>query len=168
VTVTIEVPVAGHTGPRTDELPMAFTPWEFIRGALATYGFFLAISAGVWIWTLIGSLVALYYVAPFGFASLVFVGAPLALLTGTLLRRETRTGVHLLWHGLVGLVAGGAGVLFALCIVGPSDIWSFSAPHLPDFSLLAPVWILAVMEALFTVGAAMLGWRYTSRKALRG
>lgn len=158
-----------HTGPRTDELPMAFTPWEFIRGALLTYGLFLALTAVFWIWlTPWASIIALCYVAPFGFASLILAGGPLALLAGMLLRRESSIGVHLLWHGLVGLVAGGAGVVFALSVTGPGGMWDLSsAPHLPDFSLLASVWIIAVIEALLTVGSAMLGWRYTSWKALR-
>jgi hypothetical protein len=157
-----------HTGPRTDELPMAFTAWEFIRGALATYGFFLASTAVVWVWaTPFASLIALIYVAPFGFASLILVGAPLALLTGIVLRRTTATVAHVLWHGLVGLGAGGAGVLFALSVVGPNSMWEFTSPHVPDLAMLASVWIIAVVEALLTVGSAMLGWRYTSRKALR-
>jgi hypothetical protein len=169
VTATIEVPVAGHTGPRTDELPMAFTTWEFVRGALIAYGLFLAFTAVAWIWIfVIGSIIAVAYVAPFGFASLILVGIPLAYLTGLLLRREIRTGVHLFWHGLVGLVAGGAGIVFGLCILGPDSAWAVSAPHLPDFSLLASGWIIALVEALLTVAAAMAGWRITSRKALRG
>jgi hypothetical protein len=161
-----EVVTTRHTGPRTDELPMAFTTWEFARGALIAYGLFLGFTAVVWIWTLIGVIVALYYVAPFGFASLILVGAPLAYLTGMLLRRETRTAVHLFWHGLVGLVAGGAGVVFALCIIGPGS--SFTAPHVPDLSLFDGVWGIALVEALLTVGAAMAGWRITSKRALRG
>lgn len=154
-----------YTGPRTPDLPMAFTRSEFLRGAFITYGLFLASTAVVWAWTIIGVVVALYYVAPFGFASLILVGIPLAYLTGMLLRRELRTWVHLLAHSFVGLIAGGAGVVFALCIVGPGS--AFSAPHLPDFSLLAGAWGIAVVEALLTVGAAMAGWRITSKLALR-
>jgi hypothetical protein len=147
---------------------MAFTPWEFIRGALITYGLFVAFSAGAWIWIyVIGAIVAIAYVVPFGFVSLILVGIPLAYLTGMLLRREIRTWVHLAWHGLAGLIAGGAGVLFALCIVGPGGLWEISAPHLPDLSLLAAGgWIIAIIEALLTVVAAMAGWRITSRRAL--
>jgi hypothetical protein len=158
-----------RTGPRTDELPMAFTAWEFIRGALLTYALFLAFTAVVWIWaTPLASIIAIVYVAPFGLASLILAGAPLALLTGILLRRETRIAAHVLWHGLVGLLAGGAGVILALCVTGPGGAWQFATPHLPDFSLLAGVWIIALVEALLTVGSAMLGWRYTSWKALKG
>ena len=154
--------------PRTVQLPMAFTRWEFLRGALITYGLFLAFSAGAWIWIfVIGAIIAVMYVAPFGFASLILVGIPLAYLTGMLLRREVRTWVHLLWHGLVGLVAGGAGILLALCIFGPNGMWEVSRPHLPDFSVLADGWIIALVEALLTVGAAMSGWRITSRMALK-
>ena len=157
-----------RTGPRTPELPMAFTAWEFIRGALLTYAFFLVSTAVVWLWaTPWASFIAVTYVAPFGLASLVLVGAPLALLTGVLLRRETSIVAHVLWHGFVGLIAGGAGVLIALSVTGPDGVWSFGPPHLPDFSLLASVWVIAVVEALLTIGSAMLGWRCTSWKALR-
>ena len=150
--------------PRTPELPMAFTWWEFIRGCLLTYGFFLLYSAGAWIWTLAGVLVAPIMVAPYGFASLILCGAPLAYLTGMLLRRELRTCVHLFWHGLVGLVAGGFGVFVALCIYDPSRL--IGTPHLPDWGLLNGGWIVALIEALCTIGAAMTGWRITSRRAL--
>ena len=153
-----------YTGPRTPELPMAFTAWEFIRGALITYGLFLAFTAVMWIWLGIGAVIAIIYVAPFGFASLILVGSPMALLTGMLLRREERSAVHLAWHGLVGLVAGGAGVVFALCILGPGG--SVHELRLPDFSLLSGVWIIALIEALLTIGAAMAGWKITSSKAL--
>lgn len=157
---------ARRTSPRTADLPMAFTMWEFVRGALLTYVFFLAFSAAAWIWTLFGVLFAPLYVAPYGFASLVLCGAPLAYLTGMLLRRETRTWVHLMWHGVVGFAAGGFGVLVALCVWG-GDIWEFTAPHWPDWSLLDGAWIIAWVEALVTIGAAMLGWRVTSQRALR-
>ena len=154
-----------HTGPRTDELPMAFTAWEFIRGALITYGLFLALTGALWIWLGIGAVIAIIYVAPFGFASLVLVGSPAAFATGMLLRRELRSGIHLFWHGLVGFVAGSAGVVFALCILGPGGSWL--PLHWPDFSLLSGVWIIALLEALLTIGAAMAGWWITSRRALR-
>lgn len=154
-----------HTGPRTDELPMAFTAWEFIRGALITYGLFLVFTGTMWIWLGIGAVIAIVYVAPFGFASLILVGSPAAFATGMLLRRELRTGVHLFWHGLVGFLAGGAGVLIALCIVGPGGSWL--PLHLPDFSLLSGVWIIALIEAVLTIGAAMAGWTITSWIALR-
>ena len=169
MTAVAEQAIIDHTGPRTDKLPMAFTEWEFFRGALIAYGLFLAFSAIAWVWiVIIGSIIAVIYVAPFGFASLVLVGMPLAYLTGTLLRREVRTWVHLFWHGLVGLIAGGAGIVFGLCIIGPESVWTISAPHLPDFSLLASGWIIALVEALLTVLAAMAGWRITSRRALQG
>lgn len=160
-------PSTSHTGPRTDDLPMAFTAWEFCRGALITYGLFLAFTVIAWIWaTPMASLVALFYTAPFGLVTLILVGAPLAYATGMLLRRERRTWVHRGWHGLVGLVAGGSGVVIALCILGEGG--SVERPHLPDFSILSGVWIIALVEALLTVGAAMAGWTITSRKALRG
>lgn len=161
----MSAPATAHTGPRNDELPMAFTAWEFARGALIAYGLFVLCTAIFWLWTLIGVVVVLGYVVPFAFASLVLVGAPLAYLTGMLLRRESRTWIHLLWHAVVGVVAGVAGVFFALCIIGPGS--SFTAPHWPDFALLQSIWILAEVEILLTVAAVMTGWRITSQIALR-
>lgn len=154
------------TSPRTLDMPMAFTPWEFIRGCLLTYAFFLLFSAFAWAWTIYGVILAPVYAAPYGFASLVICGAPMALITGLLLRRETRTWVHLWSHGLVGFLAGGFGILVALCILD-GDLWRIGPPHLPDFSLLQDAWIIAFFEMLLTVFAAMAGWRVTSRRALQ-
>jgi hypothetical protein len=156
-----------HTGPRTDELPMAFTAWEFVRGALIAYGLFLAFTAVGWImFGPLASLVALIYAAPVGFATLLLAGAPLALLAGYLLRRVPAVPVHLAWFGAIGLVTGMTGVLLFLSVYDARTIWTW--PHLPDLSLIAPVLWMPIFQALLTVPSVMLGWRITSKRALRG
>jgi hypothetical protein len=155
------------SGTRTDEFPMAFSAWEFTRGALIAYGLFLAFTAVGWImFGPLASLMALFYAAPVGLATLILIGAPLALLAGLLLRRVPAVPVHLAWFGAVGLVAGTAGVLLFLSVYDAHSMWTW--PHVPDLSIVAPVLWMPIFQALLTVPSVMLGWRITSKKALRG
>ena len=156
-----------RTGPRTADLPMAFTPWEFARGALITYALFLGFTAVVWFWLspIIGIIGALW-AAPFALIALVLVGSPLALLAGVLLRRHRETLAHLVTHGVVGLVSGCAGIVIFLSLTAETSIYEYRAPHAPDWTQLDGVWWVAPIEVLITSAAAMVGWRITSRKAL--
>lgn len=160
-------PPRPHTGPRTDELPMAFTTWEFIRGALIAYGLFLAFTAVGWIWGgPLASFFALVFAAPVALGTLLLVGVPLALLAGRLLRRVSAVPVHLTWFGTIGLLTGFAGVLLFLSVYDSRSMWTW--PHAPDFTLLAAAPGLAIFQALLTVPSVMLGWRITSKRALAG
>lgn len=152
--------------PRTAELPMAFTAWEFWRGVIATYVAFLVLTVMVSVWWLIyGAIVAVTFAAPIAFVTTIIAGAPLSLVAGVLLRREPWHGAHYVAHAGAGAVAGAVGLTLYLTVT--TDIWSWSAPHVPDFQDVATFpWLL--VYPLLTPVSAMWGWRFTSKRALSG
>ncbi|HWH26992.1 MAG TPA: hypothetical protein VNT53_10135 [Pseudolysinimonas sp.] len=131
---------------------MAFTPWEFIRGALITYGLFLALMC------FLSFGVGLIYAIPFGLVTLLTVGAPLALLAGTLLRGVRHSWIHMFTHTLVGLISGCAGVfLFAL--------WNvlFNGVDVASFFSDSWSWPMYLVYAIITGPCAFFGWLITWR-----
>lgn len=152
--------------PRTADLPMAFTPWEFWRGVLATYLAFLVLTVAVSVWWyVVGAFVAVTFAAPIAFVTTILVGAPLSLAVGMLLRRETWTSLHLAGHAIAGILAGFAGLTLYLSVT--DGIWSWAAPHVPDFRELETFAWLLVYPLLAPI-SAMWGWRFTSKRALSG
>jgi hypothetical protein len=161
----IEAPRARTAvNPRTPELPMAFTPWEFFRGAIFTYVSFVVATMGFSIWGFVwGVIVAFVFAAPIAFVTTILAGIPLSFLAGMSLRRVRTTWVHLAAHAAAGTVAGFVGLSLYLAVT--QDIWSWSAPHWPDYSAIADFWWILVYPAL-TPFCAMWGWRFTSKRAL--
>jgi hypothetical protein len=150
--------------PRTAELPMAFTPWEFVRGAVFTYVSFVLATMAFSIWGFVwGVIVAFVFAAPIAFVTTILVGMPPSFLAGMLLRRVRTTWVHLAAHAGAGTIAGFVGLSIYLAVT--QDIWSWSAPHWPDYSAVADFWWILVYPAL-TPFCAMWGWRFTSKRAL--
>ena len=154
---------------------MAFTAWEFIRGALLTYVIFLPLtlipfvvmfagglldSANLGGWLdpeVVGGMAALwvFMLAPavtWGFAAL-WPGALGALAIGLALRRESRLGAHLLAHCGWGLVVG---LLVAAFVLG---LW----PLGEGLANLPTVIGFGIAVAL----ASGLGWQITAGLALR-
>jgi len=156
---------------------MAFTAWEFIRGALLTYVYFLPLTiipflvmfaGGILHPDRIGGIVEdpevllgtlslwafmLLPSATWGAAALV-PAALVALGIGLGLRRNPRRGVHALAHGAWGL---GVGVLVAGLVMGA---WSFGGDAI---GLLPTVLGFGVAVGL----AAALAWWTTAALALR-
>lgn len=150
--------------PRTARLPMAFTRWEFLRGVIATYLSFLVATAMASVWaSIVGILYSLVFAGPIAFVTTILVGAPLSLLAGMLFRHEPDHTAHYAAHFVAGSVAGFAGITIYLAFT--ENLWTWSGPHLPDFSDLAMFpWLL--IYSLLTPLCAMLGWRFTSKRAL--
>lgn len=150
--------------PRTEDLPMAFTRWEFLRGVIATYLAFIASTAAVSVWWyVVGAIVAVTYAAPIAFVTTIFVGAPLSYAIGWSLRAVRSTAIHLAAHAGSGIVAGFAGLSIFLMVT--DNIWTWSMPHPPDYTEVAKLWWILVYP-LLTPFCAMWGWRFTSRRAL--
>ncbi len=153
-----------HSGPRTADLPMAFTAWEFLRGAIFTYVVFILATMTVSLWAyVIGAIYALVFAGPIALVTTILVGIPLSLLAGMLLRKVTATWVHLVAHAAAGVVAGFAGLSIYLGVTDGSLSWT--TPHLPDYTIVADFWWILVYPAL-TPFCAMWGWRFTSKRAL--
>lgn len=164
--------------PRTAALPMAFTGQEFARGALAAWGWFLALFAPVaclhyavyvvsgptsyWSVSSTGFamipvvLLAGYcYVVPWSLAGLL-VGMPLAYGIGLALRRVGNRIIHLAVFGALGALVGAAATT-------AGALWNYSAAGtLPPEA----VWAVAIYAALTAVSVA-LGWSFTVSRALR-
>ena len=162
--MTTELATARYGNPGTAELPMAFTRWEFIRGALYTYVIFMVATVIASLWALyFGVIYSIMFAGPIALVSTVLVGAPLSLLGGMLLRRTQRTATHLIVHAAAGTVAGALGLVVYLSV--STGIVTPTALHAPDFTAIDEFWWILVYPAL-TPFCAMWGWRITSRKAL--
>ena len=165
MTAPVEVPRGRYApNPRTEELPMAFTPWEFWRGVIATYLAFIVLTVTVSIWWLvIGAFVALTFAAPIAFVTTILVGAPLSLGVGMMLRREPAARYHYEGHAVAGVIAGFAGLTLFLTLT--DGLWAWTAPHVPDFGDVAAFpWL--VVYPLLTPLCAMWGWNFTAKRAL--
>jgi hypothetical protein len=165
VSADVETPrLQAAVGPRTADLPMAFTAWEFLRGAIFTYVSFVLATMAFSIWGFVwGVILAFVYAAPVAFVTTILVGIPLSFLAGMALRRVRATWVHLVAHAASGTIAGFAGLSLYLAVT--RDIWTWSAPHWPDYTDVAAFWWILVYPTL-TPFCAMAGWRFTSTRAL--
>lgn len=151
-------------GPRTADLPMAFTAWEFLRGAIFTYVVFILATMTVSLWVyVVGALIALIFAGPIALVTTILVGIPCSLLAGMSLRKVTATWVHLAAHVGAGVVAGFAGLSIFLGVT--DNFFTWSSPHWPDYSSIKHFWWILVYPAL-TPFCAMWGWRFTSKRAL--
>jgi len=179
------LPARRRPSPRTAELPMAFTGWEFTRGALTAWGLFLILFGPVMLGLLVVPrlvllidamddpvtlrflthgpsqipqtvLLSYIYAIPSSMIA-VLVGGALAYAIGHSLRRVRHRGVHLAAFALLGLAVGaGTTLLFIALTIG------FDTPIVPALTVGAPIALAA------TTGLAVaLGWTCTVRRALR-
>jgi len=163
----------GTGSPRTLERPMGFTFWEFGRGALGAWGWFLLMSipglavapvVAAWetgitqgydgwldhigyaipMWVFFGGLLVLAWsIAAF------LLGAPFAYLLGCLMRSVAHIGIHLVAFVLFGV---GIGIAVAWTTPFPSGLLPWPTTATP-FVLAAAI-------------AIPLGWHRTVRRAL--
>lgn len=147
--------------PRTTELPMAFTRWEFWRGAYAAYAAYL-------VWLLLSPLLwgvsagGIGFVVVMAMYSLVIGGAvafvamlaasPLAWLLGRSLRRVRPISAHLAAFAALGALVGWVAL--------EAWAWGSSGGHAPLDQALLPYGVPAAV-------AVPLGWWFTARRALR-
>lgn len=140
--------------PRSDAEPMAFRDREFLRGAVAAWGWYLismVIVSVMW-------LTALPYVLIFGVpvsAVALLAWSPFAYMLGTALRRVRRVSVHLIAFSLFGAIVG---AITMMLFVGFMS--GFQPSSWDGFGLYAPY---ALTPAL----AVPFAWWRTARRALR-
>lgn len=138
--------------PRTDTEPMAFTGWEFFRGAVTAWWVFLPTLAVLHIWLGAWALIVVLNALTWSFGALV-AGAPLAWMLGRMLRRVPRVGIHLLAFAVLGAIVGVATTWVAIA--------TMSGPRTTGVAVLAALHVIAATVA---VG---IGWWSTARRALR-
>lgn len=158
---------------------MAFTGWEFTRGALMAWVWFIVLFApvaglhlvalivpdapGSWGATGFSSLgavpglvlIAYIFVAPWSLAGLV-VGMPFAYGLGLALRRNDNRVIHVTAFAILGLVVGAVATTAGAMATLPS------APVLPS----TIVWAIAIYAVVAAVAVA-LGWLFTASRALQ-
>lgn len=142
--------------PRTAELPMAFTPREFVRGALMAWAWFLILSTVffiplffVWFWF------PAMYTVPFSLAALMIGSIP-AYALGLALRGIAAVPVHLAAFTVFGLIVGVATTSVALPLLGMgSSTWGEALLSLHSLAVI-----------LAATVAVPLGWWHTARRAL--
>lgn len=155
-------PVVAAASPRTSREPMAFTPWEFWRGALfSIVAFQPLVIAAVLVHGLItagGSTISyaaafVMYVPAFALpvsviAWMAFVGP--AYVVGRSLRRVPAKALHLVAFGGFGLLIGmGISVAVGAVLLGAVEPGTTAA------------------LALACTVAIVWGWTFTMRRALR-
>lgn len=142
--------------PRTDAEPMRFTRWEFARGAIAAWGWFLVLHQLLLLFPLVGYGVwGLYATVPWSLGALL-LGSPVAFALGWAMRRQTRVSWHLSAFAALGLVIGAAATTLALWL----PAWG-----LPDAGF-REMTLPAVLVAASASPAVALGWWFTARRAL--
>lgn len=137
---------------------MAFTFREFARGACVAWVWFLLFSTlastAIFHW---GALIALMYAVPWSLAALL-IGSPLAYGLGRVMRSIASVPGHLVVFTAFGAVVG-----ISTTTIAFTAPWSdlsgdgMSAVSVPAVAM----WIAATV-------AVPLGWRFTSKRALRG
>jgi len=139
--------------PRTDAEPMAFTPSEFLRGALAAWLWAMAIPSVAWLimffpagW--IGTII----IIPMAFLATAAFALP-AWLLGWALRAERRSWVHGSAFSTFGVLVGAAATALYF-------VWGNGDLALPTSAFAYGV------NALCGAGAVFLGWRHAVRRAL--
>lgn len=92
--------------PRSDSEPMRFTRWEFVRGAIAAWVWFLVLHQLLLLIPLAGyGLWGLYATVPWSIGVLL-IGSPAALALGWAMRRQPKVPLHLLAFAAFGLILG--------------------------------------------------------------
>ncbi|MFY9712549.1 MAG: hypothetical protein WAK00_03660 [Microbacterium sp.] len=158
--------------PRSPEEPMAFTPGEARRGAIAASVIFTLLltlyviggtvvseftTGATVIVTLLLSSVALVVAGLFSLI-IAFVLLPLAMLIGRALRRIRPIGIHLATYAVLG---ASLGTIIGGLIYGGM----FSAANVEV--ALSAVLVTALFFGVITGLAVPLGWWFSARRALR-
>jgi len=145
------------SSPRTAAEPMAFTPWEFWRGAIHAWGWFLVISTVAFVPVFfVWALYAFLTTVPWSIGALV-VFSPVAWAMGRLLRRIPRLLPHVLAFTLLGAVVGVVTTVVAFHTPG-----SGLTPE--NFGSSWPIILVVCVSATIAVP---LGWWISARRALR-
>jgi len=169
-------------GLRTTEHPMAFTAWEFIRGALLAWLFFvllapLAVTIGMtnpasitatFAYLPMILIIAPLYAVPWSAGALLALGVPLALVLGLLLRGVASVRLHLICFAALGAFVGGVTTvvqLWSRTIPQPGVTYYGDQPSVWDL-LPGSVPLLVSMQLITAIGVT-LGWWITARRALR-
>lgn len=168
----------GRPSRRTPELPMAFSAWEFIRGALLAWLAFLLLAPIMFmlavaimgaaasfgdfaVSAVVFGLMGLITIFPWAIAALI-VGSPLAFLLGRSLRRVTRISVHLLLFAAFGLLLGVVASAVATPLINLSD-----APPTEYWESILDSLHFIIGAVLASAIAVPLGWWITAKLALR-
>ncbi len=171
-----------RASPRSVKLPMAFSGHEFLRGALAAWGYFLIlITPGTVVYVVVLNVTDAYhfpeYMTQFPAAQLYFVvvaviaayvivvpwsmvglllGATVAYGLGMALRRTDKLALHVAAFTFLGLVVG-----VATSVLGASVY-----PNSAGLTSLTNLEAVVIYSALAAV-AVGLGWLFTASRALR-
>lgn len=167
----------GRPNRRTPELPMAFSAWEFIRGALLAWLAFLLLAPIMFmlavavigvasfgdfvVSAVLFGLMGVITIFPWAIAALI-VSSPLAFLLGQSLRRVTSISVHLLLFAAFGLLLGVVSAAVATPLINLSD----APPSEYGESILDSLHFV-IGAVLASTVAIPLGWWLTARVALR-
>lgn len=135
---------------------MRFTRWEFVRGAIAAWVWFLVLHqlllliplAGYGVW-------GLYATVPWSIGALL-VGSPAALAVGWAMRRQPKVPLHLFAFAGFGLILGVVATALALWL----PAWGLPGNGFADMRLPA------VIVAASASAAVAVGWWFTARRAL--
>ncbi|WP_374975581.1 hypothetical protein ACEYYH_17505 [Microbacterium trichothecenolyticum] len=135
---------------------MRFTRWEFARGAIAGWVWFLGLHqllllvplAGYGVWSL-------YATIPWSLGALL-LGSPAAFALGWAMRRQPKVPWHLLAFASFGLAVGVVATVVALWV----PAWGIPADGYGNMTL--PAAIVAISAS----PAVALGWWFTARRAL--
>ncbi len=134
---------------RTSTRPMASSKWEFIRGGLLTYLYWLVM-----------------YIPAIAVSGVLRAAAFAALSSNGMTGSYTTPGrgTHLLAHADVRLAIGAVTpVLTVIVVSGPSIDWGrLSLP-----AIMGYYWPYSVGFGVTAAAAALLGWLTTSRLALQ-
>ncbi|MBO9578778.1 MAG: hypothetical protein J7480_08445 [Microbacteriaceae bacterium] len=147
---------------------MAFTAWEFIRGALMAILYFNLLTMLVFGVTTggFGLLFAPFWSVPWSFGAAIVLGPTVVLPVAVLLRRtRSRTGHALVYAGLglvVGIVVSAVGAQTGWAFVGPAPasgagFWQRVSAY--SFSI-----IVVTIDSAIAVPA---GWYWSMRRARR-
>lgn len=157
---------------------MAFTAWEFVRGAAIAWVLFLVAAPGIqvavalvpvaftqpdWPQAILGALtysvlmglwLAVGVFLPWSFGALLVLGVPLAIALGLAMRTVADRRIHLACFALLGAAVGLATTLVFVAVNG----WDFDPPG------MVPA---AVVNTLLCGASVAFGWWFTATRALR-
>lgn len=106
------------------------------------------------------------FAAPWSFGALLLVGAPMAFMLGTGMRRRRYSVAHLGAFTGLGAFVGAAGIVTWQWWIR----WPAPGVTIRSLAVRSPWeeldWALTLALALMTAVAVPLGWRFTMRRAL--